>query len=203
MKKLSVIGAGGHAKVVIDVARKAGLEPAVVYDAAPRCDQFCGVKVLPEPGDAAGVRGPLFIAVGSNAARRNLATKYSASGFPVLVHPSAVVAGSAEIGEGTVVMAGAVVQPEAVVGRHCIINTGASVDHDCRIADFVHVSPHATLCGGVSVGEGSWIGAGATVIQCVRIGAGCMIGAGATVVCDIPDGATALGTPARVVNKEL
>jgi acetyltransferase EpsM len=96
-------------------------------------------------------------------------------------------------------MAGAVVNAGTVIGNHSVINTCASVDHECQIGDYVHIAPGAHLCGLIQVGEGTLIGAGASVIPCVKIGRWCTIGAGAAVVSDVPDGATVVGVPGRIV----
>jgi sugar O-acyltransferase (sialic acid O-acetyltransferase NeuD family) len=103
------------------------------------------------------------------------------------------------VGEGTVVFHNSVIQAGSVIGKHCIINTAASIDHDCKLEDFVHISPNATLSGNVKVGEGSHIGAGATIIQGITIGKWCTVGAGAVVIKDVPDYATVVGVPARVI----
>ncbi|MEZ5341272.1 MAG: DapH/DapD/GlmU-related protein [Acidimicrobiales bacterium] len=87
-----------------------------------------------------------------------------------------------------------------MIGRHVLINTGASVDYDNIIGDFAHISPNTTLSGHVEVGEGTHIGAGATVIPSVKIGRWCTIGAGSVVLSDIPDFATAVGVPARILS---
>lgn len=187
-------GAGGHAKVVMDILRANGIEPVALVDDGKAPGHMCGVPVVsPAPGQS-----PMIITVGNCSARRRIAGEVSAE-FATAVHPSAVLSPSATLGEGTVVMQGAVVQAGAEIGRHCIVNTGASVDHECRIADFVHVAPGCVVSGDVSIGEGTWLGVGSTVIQGVRIGAGCMIGAGSVVVSDIPDNSLAYGVPCRVV----
>lgn len=185
-------GAGGHAKVVLDVLRARGIFPSCVCDDAPEAaSEFCGLPVL--RGTAAPA-GAAIVSIGKSEARREIVEFLRSRGdveFLTAVHPSAVVSPSARLGAGTVVMPGALVNAEAVVGEHCIVNTGASIDHDCRIGDFSHIAPHATLCGNVSVGEGTWIGAGATVIQGVSIGKRCFVGAGTVVAKDLPDGAFA------------
>ena len=79
------------------------------------------------------------------------------------------------------------------------MNTGASVDHECVLGDYVHIAPNATLCGQVKVGEGTMIGVGVSVVQCVTIGKWCKIGAGAVVLSDVPDGATVVGVPGRII----
>lgn len=198
---VNIFGASGHAKVIIDIIRAQGRTPGIIYDDAPRAKAMDGIRVMRAAG--ADVCGPLVIAIGANDIRRLIVERYAGRDilYTSAIHPSAVIAPSASVGCGSAVMAGAVIQADARLGRHCIVNTGASVDHDCRIGDYVHLSPHSTLCGGVSVGAGSWIGAGATVIQGIRIGRGCTVGAGATVICDVPDGATVAGVPARPINR--
>lgn len=110
--------------------------------------------------------GKAFIAIGNNEARKResirLGEKFS---FMTIIHPDAVIARTATIGEGSIIMAGVVIQANAKVGRHAIINTNASIDHDCVIGDFVHVSPGAAVCGCVEVGDGAWVGAGAICVQ--------------------------------------
>ncbi len=190
-----LIGAGGHAKVIADILLASGHRPAAFLDDAPKHNYIFDIPVitgleLPEP------TASVIVAVGDNFLRATLAARYSK--FAVAVHPSAQVSRHAEIGPGSVVMAGAVVNAGARIGAHCIINTSASVDHDCLIADFAHVAPGATLGGNVQVGASTMIGLGANVIHGLVIGAHTVIGAGSTVVSDVPDNVVALGSPARV-----
>jgi len=198
-----VYGAGGHAQVVIDVLHALGIRLRRQYNDMPANqhpasqDVHPGIRAVgPEAFPPTDV--PLVMAVGRNGERAELVSMLAAR-FAQAVHPSALIAPSARIGEGAVVLHGAIVQPNARVGRHVLVNTAASVDHDCVVGDFAHVSPHATLCGHVEVGEGTHIGAGAVVIPKVRIGRWCRIGAGAVVVADVPDHCTAVGNPARVL----
>lgn len=177
-------GASGHAKVVQDIVESCGGKVSLFVDDNPALPRrLHGIAVAHRfPATAEET----IIAIGDNAARRRIALRLSVP-FATAVHPAAVVAATATIGEGSVVMAGAVVQPYAQVGRHCIVNTAATIDHDCRIGSFAHISPHATLCGNVSIGEGTWVGAGATVIQGITIGRWCVVGAGSIVTHNIPD----------------
>lgn len=150
---------------------------------------------FPHSGD------PVIIAIGNNAERAEIAAVLQ-SDFALAVHPTAIIAASAQIGEGTVVFAGAIVQPNSRIGRHVIINTGASVDHDNIIGDYAHISPKAALCGHVEVGEGSHVGVGAVVIPKVKIGKWCKIGAGAVIIRDVPDYSTVVGNPGRIIKTE-
>ncbi|KPV44373.1 acetyltransferase [Alicyclobacillus ferrooxydans] len=203
-----IIGGGGHAKVVIDSFRRAYPECELV-GVVDDCPQLSGGKVLGVPviGHLAmlgHIRDSVdfaFIAIGDNQIRESIALKirHLQFDFPVLVHPSAVVSSSVEIGAGTFVAAGTVLQPDIRVGAHSILNTGATIDHDCHIGDFVHICPGVHLAGAVSVGHSAHVGIGSSVIQTVSIGNSAYIGAGSTVVHDIGPGVLAYGTPCRVI----
>ena len=197
MATINLFGASGHAKVIMEIIEAQGDAVGVLYDDAPRFDSIHGHRV--ECASLAQPVGPLIISIGSNAARCKVAERLAQVEFATAIHPSAIVSPLAMVGSGSVVMQGAIIQADTVIGRHCIINSGASVDHECAIADFVHISPPATLCGNVSVGVGSWIGAGATIIPGITIGRNCIIGAGAAVIRNIPDGAIAVGSPAKII----
>lgn len=204
--RIFVYGASGHGKVVLDVARSAGLDVVGFVDDGP--GPHPPRMGLPVMGDgrwlqAEAAKGgvAVLLGIGDNATREQVSERCRSWGADVLgsVHPRATVAESARLGHGTVVMAGAVVNPDATVGEGCIINTGAVVEHDVILGDYAHVSPNATLAGGVSLGARSQLGAGATVIPAVRIGSNTLVGAGAVVVRDLPDDVIAMGVPARVV----
>lgn len=199
--RIAVVGAGGHAKVVIGTAEAAGFVVAAVFDDR---EELWGRKVLGYP-----VFGPIEAmatheidgavpGIGSNAGRRDVTARVGAQ-WITLVHPSAQVHGSVFIGLGTVVFAGVVVQPDTMIGEHSIVNTGASVDHDCEIADLSHIAPGAHLAGNVRIGQGCLVGVGAALIPGVTVGAWSVIGAGAAIVSDVPPGATFAGVPGRDV----
>ncbi len=196
MATINLFGASGHAKVVMDIIKAQGDAVSCLYDDNPHYTDIHGIPVY-NVGNVE-VSGPMIISIGANRVRKMIAERYPLE-YAKAVHPQTIVSPLAEFGDGTVVMQGAVIQSDVRIGKHCIINTSASIDHECEICDFVHVSPHGTLCGNVHVGEGSWIGAGAIVIPGIKIGKWCTIGAGAVVIKDIPDGATAVGNPARII----
>ncbi len=202
-----VLGAGGHAKVLIDVLRLRGHEILGIADAnAGRHGAgHAGCRVI--GGDDAVLqhdpaRVRLVNGVGSTRqphARRRLFDDFRRRGyvFQGVAHPSAVIAADVVLEEGAQVMAGAVIQPGSRIGMNTIINTAASVDHDCTVGAHVHLAPGAVLSGNVRVGAGTHVGTGACVIQGVAIGENCVIGAGAAVLADIPAGTRAAGVPAR------
>lgn len=204
---LILLGAGGHARVLIDAARRLGLRVVGLVDDDP---QLAGASL-----DGVGVLGTIEAVKGYKSDQVLLVNAVGSAGLPVaretvhargvsvghgfakLVHPSATVAASARLHDGTQIMAGAVVGPGAVVGEDVLINTNASVDHDVQVGQHTHIAPGATVCGGVSIGTGCHIGCGATVIQGVRIGAGALVAAGAVVTCDVAAGARVAGVPAK------
>lgn len=210
-KKIVIWGASGHASVVANIVELNGLYEIFGFlddfDPRRRDAIFCGApilggrEVLSKLFDE-GVRN-IIMGFGDCLARIELSDFAVRRGFSVAnaIHPSAVIAASATIGDGIVVVGGAVINPGAKIGNNVIVNTCASVDHDCIIGDGAHICPGARLAGRVEVGKASWIGIGATVVDGVRIGEQSVIGAGSVVLRDIPSHVTAYGVPAKVVEK--
>lgn len=201
-KKIRIYGAGGHSQVIKEVLQQNGYTITDVFDDKPSGIHHATKEVtlglrensnaFPHDGD------PVIIAIGINAERAEIAG-YLNSTFEKTIHKSAIISPTSSIGEGTVVFAGAIIQPNTKVGKHVIVNTGASIDHDNIIGDFAHISPKAALCGHVEVGEGSHVGVGALVIPKVKIGKWCSIGAGTVVLKDVPDYATVVGNPGKII----
>jgi len=205
------VGAGGHAKVVLEIlAAVGGYEIVGLLDAdAERTGvTLHGIPVL--GGDELleaqyhGGVSNAFIGLGGASdtrPRRRLYERVRSVGFDVVsaVHPSAVVSPSARIGAGATIAAASVVGPDATLGEDVIVNTGAVVDHDCRIGDHVHVAIGARLASGVTLEDEVHVGAGATVLQGLRIGEGAVIGAGAVVVRDVDRGVVVVGVPATTL----
>lgn len=191
-------GGSGHAKVVIDCLLANQIQIHGIFDDNPDLHQLLHFPVSGIYQSNFLPQEPLIIAIGNNAIRKKIASLIRHN-FGKVIHPSAITSPFAQIQEGTVVFHNSVVQASTSIGKHCIINTGASVDHDCIIEDFVHISPHATLSGNVTVGEGTHIGAGAIIIPGVTVGKWCIIGAGSVVIKDIPDFATAVGVPSKII----
>lgn len=200
-KRLMIIGAGGHGRVVSDIASKCGYTDICFLDDAGESNPLVVDKVsnFKKYIDNA----EFFVAIGNSRVREKLFCELLGCGakIAILIHPNAVVAENVEIGYGTAVMAGAVINPNTRIGNGAIINTCSSVDHDCEVADFCHVSVGAHLCGTVRIDKHTWIGAGATVINNISICSGCMIGAGAAVVKDIKDDGVYVGVPAKFFKK--
>lgn len=204
-KKVAVIGAGGHAKVVIDIL-SADQEIEIV-GLIDRRDAAAGIRGYKRLGDDDLLPDLLrhdvryaFCAVGDNDLRKRLAERASALGFQFVnaISPYAIVSETASLGQGVALMPGCVVNADACIGDHAIVNTGASVDHDCKIGAYTHLAPGCRLAGTVTTGEGAFLGVGAAAVDRTTVGAWSVVGAGAVVVRDVPDGCLAVGVPARV-----
>ncbi|PAA04921.1 UDP-N-acetylgalactosaminyltransferase [Pseudomonas fragi] len=204
-KKLAILGAGGHAKVVADTAECCHWESIEVFD-----DHWPTARLVghwPVVGDTNGLLARLqefdgvIVAIGNNEIRRSKLADLANAGAKLitLIHPSATISRHAKVGKGVVAFAGVVVNPGATIGDGVILNTGCSIDHDCLLDECVHVSPGARLAGTVSVGQLSWIGIGASVKQSIHIGCNVRVGAGAAVVSDIGDDTTVVGVPAKTL----
>lgn len=205
MKRLAVLGASGHGKVVADTAECCGWQTIEFFDDAWPERQHNGSWAV--VGDTAALHERLqmfdgvVVAIGNNVIRYSKLLELEAAGACLcsLVHPAATVSRYAVLEKGTVVFAQAVVNADVHIGLGSILNTGCSVDHDCVLGAAVHISPGARLAGGVSVGDLSWVGIGASVRQLVRIGAQVVVGAGAAVTTDVADALTVVGVPARAL----
>lgn len=200
MRKLNIIGAGGHSKVAADIAIACGYDD-ITFLNKNKCPSSCmGFPVIEEDLSKPGYEeDDFFVAIGDAGIREQVSRELEKRGFNLitLIHPSAVLGTDVVIGKGTAVMAGVVINADTIIGEGCIINTAASVDHDNVLADFVHVSVGAHLAGMVKVDKATWIGAGATVSNHISICENTMIGAGAVVVKDITEPGTYIGVPAK------
>jgi UDP-perosamine 4-acetyltransferase len=206
MKKgILVIGAGGHAKVCIELLQ--AMEETVDFCIGNHESQdFClSIPVIKGDENLFSLRQQgyekVFIAIGANHLRKKLANTAIDLGFDLVnaISPQALISPSAQLGKGVAVMAGAIINAESQIQDLAIINTGASVDHDCQIGASVHVAPQCALAGEVQIGEASFLGIGTKVIPGICIGKNVMIAAGGVVISNIPDNVTARGIPAKIV----
>lgn len=210
MKEIILIGAGGHARVLISSLN--ALQREIIGILSPDTtligQSIAGIRIL---GNDDKVRDyvpdsvELVNGLGSVALlekRKDIYIKFTKDGykFANVIHPTATVMDNVQLGEGAQIMAGAIVQTGCQIGDNAIINTGAVVDHDCIVGAHVHIAPGAVISGGVEIGAMTHIGTGATIIQGIKIGNGAIIGAGTVVIKDIPHGKKVVGNPAKELN---
>jgi sugar O-acyltransferase (sialic acid O-acetyltransferase NeuD family) len=214
-RDITLIGARGHARVLIHILQEAGTPPVAVTDID---DRLHGTDVYDVPvigGDEAiFAQMPsdiiLVNAVGNAPGsgqsglklRRALFESFKGKGFEFasVFSNDAVVSGKTTLGEGVQAITRAVIHPGVNIGDNTILNTGASLDHDCWVGAHSHIAPWAVLCGGVTVGDECHIGARAVLVPGVKVGDGAVVGAGAVVIGDVAAGTTVVGNPARVIS---
>ena len=199
--KLIIIGAGGHGKVIANIAKLNGYQDIAFLDDDESKVINGTYKII---GKISNLQEyfegyDVIIGIGNNGIRSMLSNRLSKMGViqPILIHPSAVIDETVSIGEGTVVMANAVINSDSIVGKFCIINTGSTIDHDCVISDLVHISPGAHVAGSVNVGTMVWLGIGSSVVNNVSIQEKSVIGAGSVVIKDVKTSGTYVGVPVR------
>ncbi len=203
---LLILGAGGHAKVLINTLQ---IQSKTIIGITDPDNSRHGLTILNIPvignDDMALQYAPETVKVVNGLGsvkppirRKQLFNKFKNKHyhFTSVIHPSTIIAAGVKISEGSQVMAGTIIQPGCFIGQNTIINTGALIDHDCRIGDHCHISPGATLSGNVSIGDGTHVGTGATVIQNITIGPNCLVAAGSVIVKNIGNGKKVKGVPA-------
>lgn len=204
MKKLVIIGAGGHGKVVADIALRNGYTDIVYLDDNSTDKECAGFPIV---GKTVLIdkysENDCIVAIGNGLVRKKIQqTITNRVNVVTLIHPNTTISRRVNIGVGTVVMAGAVINSDTTIGDGCIVNTAATIGHDNHIGNFVHVSSGVNVAGTVTIGECTWIGVGSCVKNNVGITSNCMIGAGSVVVNDISTSGTYVGVPAKLLVKD-
>lgn len=203
-KRVIVIGASGHARVISDIIKLSNDELVGFLDDNQdiQGNEIFDNKIVlgtTSEEDVLKYKDCYFIiGIGSNRIRKLIAEKYPNLKWYTAIHPSAIIGSYVEIGEGTVIMPGVVINTGTKVGNHCIVNTCVSLDHDNILEDYVHISPGSHLAGTVTIKESTWICSGVTIINNVTIEKNNIIGAGATVIDNIEEeNNTYVGVPVR------
>ena len=204
---LILIGAGGHAKVVLDTLNALGKKCSVEIrddNTALNGKLLLDYQIKTPVGPVANLSERIHLAIGNNQARKRLGTAILDSGKSLIaiVHPRATVSALARVGDGAFLGAGGIIAPDAAVARGAIVNHGAIIDHDCRVEAWAHIAPGAVLGGAVQIGEGCLIGAGAVVLPGLSIGDWAIVGAGAIVTKDVAAGAIVVGIPAKAIKEQ-
>lgn len=202
---LLIIGAGGHGRVVADIALKMNRWKKIYFlDDDESIKTIIGIEVIGKSNDAFIYISDydIFVAIGNNRIREKIQSQLEKVGasIPTLIHPRSIIGEAVEIGIGTTIMAGAIINSCSKIGKGCIINTGATIDHDNIIKDYVHISPGVHISGNVEIAKRTWIGIGASVSNNVSITSNCIVGAGAVVIKDIIEAGTYVGVPARKID---
>jgi len=208
MKRLAILGASGHGKVIADAALLSGWDDVVFYDDVWPGRRENGswsivgdTKTLIENiGEVDGV----IVAIGDNNIRQQKSFQLKKALLPLVsvIHPKAIVSKHTKIGAGCFIAASAVVNVDVVIGDFSIINTAAIIEHDCFIGNACHISPAASLAGGVILGQRTWVGINATVRQLVKLGEDVLVGAASVVIKDVQPGTTVVGNPARILERK-
>ncbi|ODC04163.1 hypothetical protein BFW38_12135 [Terasakiispira papahanaumokuakeensis] len=208
---LILIGAGGHAKVIIDTLKDQNININGIVDPKLSKTQsfWRNIEVL---GDdhwlmrQSPEKTKLINGVGSlpgHTIRENIFNRFKSSGFEFIsvIHSSAIIGSGVVIEEGCHIMAGAIIQADCNIGENTIINTGAQIDHDCKIGNNVHIAPGAILSGSITVGDQSHIGCGATLIQGIEIGRQSIVAAGTTVVKSISSNSKIIAPKPHIIKQ--
>lgn len=187
--KLAIIGAGGHAKVCLDISERMKKWTEIDFLDDNNNGDFLGKKIVNKISNFKEYKEShdFIIAIGDNEVRERLYQQLVDKGcsITILIDPSSIVSKYSAIGQGTVIMPLAVINANTTVGANCIINTSAVIEHDCKVSNHVHVSPKSIICGSVIIGKNSWVGAGSILKNNIHIGNNVLIGVGSVVVKDL------------------
>ncbi|AUS85405.1 sugar acetyltransferase [Lysinibacillus sp. YS11] len=205
-KPIIMIGNGGHASVLTEMLL--AQKETIIGFTVPTAEEnafgltYLGSDEVIEKYSPSDIE--LVLAIGTikpSPLREKIFTKFTQKKyrFKSVIHPSAIIAPSVQLGQGVQIMAGAIIQTNAKIADNNIINTGSLIDHDCRIESHVHIAPGTKISGNVHIRKGTHIGIGATILQGIEIGESCLIGAGAVVLKNIANHMKAIGVPAKEV----
>lgn len=200
-KKIIIMGAGGHAKVIADIIIKSGDQLLGFLD-DNQIGSLIGYPILGKLSDSIIYKdsAEFIIGIGNNMIRNTISSQYDLTWYTA-IHPSTQIGMNVHIGKGSALMANSVINTCAVIGKHCIINTATVVEHDNVIGDFVHLSPNVTLGGSVKIGNYVHVGIGATIINNLMICDSTLVGAGGIVLKNIEEKGTYVGVPVKKVRK--
>ncbi len=199
MKEITIIGGGGHCFALVAlILAENEYAPLVILDKNPSEKEILGVPVQRRTKNAL-ITSLAAIAIGNNIVRKKIAESIAVS-FPTFIHSSATVYPSSAIGKGVQILPNAVVDAAVTIGDFTIINNNATVSHNTIIGNFCHIAINAAISGGCTIGEGTLVGAGSVILPEITIGKWATIGAGAVVTKNVPDGATVVGNPAKILN---
>ncbi|WP_270370143.1 acetyltransferase [Aerococcus urinaeequi] len=202
MSDLIIIGAGGHGRVISDIADMLNRYNNIYFmDDYSNLENINGkknlgsLKLLKIFKDSAEI----FVAIGDNQIRENILTNLLIQNYKIatLIHPKSIISDNVSIGVGTVIMGGVAINNSTKIGLGSIINTNSSVDHDCVIGDYVHISPGTNIAGTTVINNNVWLGVGVSVINNIFINKDIVVGAGGVIVNDLLESGLYIGIPAK------
>tara|TARA_Y100001978_G_C23702965_1_gene442495 strand:- start:10634 stop:11272 length:639 start_codon:yes stop_codon:yes gene_type:complete len=210
MKRILIIGAGGHSNVIEDTLIELGLFNEIAFlddkfsDSSKKIFQknrtILGTSRLIYKNELRSNFKYAFVAIADPETRLKLIRELEKLEYeiPIIIHPTAWVSKSVSIGIGSVILSQSTIQTGVKGGKGIIINNSCSIDHDSFLGDGVHVAPGVNIAGSVHIGDKSWIGIGSSIIENINIGSNVKIGANAAVIRDIPSSVTVVGVPAKI-----
>ena len=205
-----IIGCGAQAKYVLEIFQLGKRRVSVILDpvggkigqklGGVQIEAFDPRRLVPQTDKS---RRPQAIVCASDPVQKCalMGAVAGAVDFVQALHPKAVIASTARIGDGAIINAGAVIQPYARIGQGCMVHAGVVVEHDCEVGDYANLAPNVALAGSVHIGQGALLGIGSAVVQNINIGQGAVVGAGALVLKDVPAHTVVYGTPAKTIRK--
>lgn len=199
MKSIAVIGAGGHAKITVDLINELNIYEIIGFYDDNESAKLYNLTNLGKVNNIDSSIKNFIVGIGDDKIRKNIFENNKNLNWVTLIHPSVIISKNVSIGVGTIVCAGSIIQTDVKIGKHCIVNTGCSIDHECIVDNFSSICPGATLCGRVHIGRKSYIGANSTIIECVTIGDNCTVGAGSVVIRNVENKCKVVGNPSRVI----
>jgi len=208
MNNLAIFGAGGHGKVVADIALASNWQNIHFYDDSFSKNENVAWGIRGNYCDLLNLVGnyeAVIVAVGNNQLRweKHSELKNAGANIATLVHPFSSVSNQVVLGVGTVIMPGVVINADVKIGEACIVNTGSTIDHDCNISEGSHICPGVNLAGSVVIGRLTFLGIGSSVCPSINIGSNVLIGAGSVVLDHVQDNLKIAGNPARFISTNI
>lgn len=205
-KGLLVVGAGGAASNVMNVAHALNKDIAYFIHDKKAGERLFGVEIIASLSQLKNLEEfEIFIALGDNYLRQKfhneIKTHFPEAQFASLIHPSADIGPFSFVGNGSLVMPNSVIGANVTVGDFSIIGNLSCIGHDSTVGRYSSLNPGAILAGNVQLGSSSTIGLGARVLEKVRIGDNVIVGANSLLNCDIDNNTVVYGNPARVQRK--
>lgn len=199
---VAIMGYSGHAYVVLEAAQLMGLRCSAYCERSQAVYNPYNLNYIGFEGENNfnwDLAAAFILGIGENVLRSKIGNLIRSRNKELLnvVHPSAIISSTAEIGKGVFIGTNAIIHSLASIGNYCILNSASIIEHECRIGNAVHIAPAAVLTGNVSIGENSFIGANSVIRQGVEVGQNVIIGAGSTVINNIPNHQVWVGNPAR------